>query len=157
MAKSEIDDIFASKGKVESKAPVASSSAAQEKKKKNKKKSKDKEAVKSADDPIDDPPKASLKRCLPQTIVDTSSKVEARPAKRPKVERKGTDALEATKQKKSKKGDEKEDEERFRDSRGTGPRRRTEEGFAIYNEDELGISAEAGDTPLCPFDCDCCF
>ncbi|CUA70106.1 hypothetical protein RSOLAG22IIIB_00452 [Rhizoctonia solani] len=49
------------------------------------------------------------------------------------------------------------DDERFRDSRGTGPRRRTEEGYAIYKEDELGINNEGGDTPLCPFDCECCF
>lgn len=49
------------------------------------------------------------------------------------------------------------DQEKFTDSRGTGPRRKTDEGFAIYKEDELGIKAEAGGTPLCPFDCDCCF
>ncbi|KAF9520495.1 hypothetical protein BS47DRAFT_636209 [Hydnum rufescens UP504] len=49
-----------------------------------------------------------------------------------------------------------DDIDRFRDSRGTGPRRRTEEGYAIYKEDELGIDIEAGETPLCPFDCNCC-
>lgn len=36
-------------------------------------------------------------------------------------------------------------------------RARTEEGFLIYTEEELRISGEGGDTPLCPFDCDCCF
>ena len=39
-------------------------------------------------------------------------------------------------------------------------RKRTEEGFAIYTEDELGLgpgSGKGGDTDLCPFDCDCCF
>jgi hypothetical protein len=52
------------------------------------------------------------------------------------------------------------------------PGRRTEEGYAIYKEDELGINNEGGgqlaqlsfaltngrlaDTPLCPFDCNCC-
>ena len=37
-------------------------------------------------------------------------------------------------------------------------RRRTEEGFAIYSESELGLGrAGGGNTPLCPFDCECCF
>lgn len=38
------------------------------------------------------------------------------------------------------------------------PRKTTEDGLAIYTEDELGINkADAGNTPLCPFDCSCCF
>ncbi|PKI34717.1 hypothetical protein CRG98_044895 [Punica granatum] len=38
------------------------------------------------------------------------------------------------------------------------PRRRTNDGLAIYAEEELGINrADAGGTPLCPFDCSCCF
>ncbi|KAL7423422.1 hypothetical protein Q5752_001002 [Cryptotrichosporon argae] len=47
---------------------------------------------------------------------------------------------------KSKKRDRKEagDEEAFRDSRGEGPRRKTEEGFSIYKEAELKIDPEAG-------------
>ncbi|GLC35182.1 hypothetical protein PLESTB_000563400 [Pleodorina starrii] len=36
-------------------------------------------------------------------------------------------------------------------------RKRTEEGFPIYSEDELGLGKRGGDTDLCPFDCDCCF
>lgn len=36
-------------------------------------------------------------------------------------------------------------------------RKKTEEGFAIYTEDELGFGKKGGDTDLCPFDCDCCF
>ncbi|KAL9716104.1 hypothetical protein Ac2012v2_000549 [Leucoagaricus gongylophorus] len=47
--------------------------------------------------------------------------------------------------------------QQFRDSRGTHPRRKTEEGWNVYKEDELGITAHGGDTPLCPFDCQCCF
>lgn len=50
-----------------------------------------------------------------------------------------------------------EDEMAFLDSRGTGPRKTTEEGHLIYKEDELGIKDSSGDTELCPFDCDCCF
>ena len=38
------------------------------------------------------------------------------------------------------------------------PRKKTEDGLTIYTEEELGISnADAGNTPLCPFDCSCCF
>jgi hypothetical protein len=81
------------------------------------------------------------------------------------------------------------DQDKFTDSRGTGPRTsplslssaslssqplaggKTDEGFSVYKEDELGINAEAGGqfntspcgfihislgTPLCPFDCNCC-
>jgi|LauGreSBDMM110SN_4_FD.fasta_scaffold81688_1 hypothetical protein len=39
-----------------------------------------------------------------------------------------------------------------------GARKRTEEGYAIYTEDELNLANnKGGDTDLCPFDCDCCF
>ncbi|KAK7319705.1 hypothetical protein RJT34_04430 [Clitoria ternatea] len=38
------------------------------------------------------------------------------------------------------------------------PRKKTEDGLSIYTEEELGISnVNAGNTPLCPFDCSCCF
>ena len=30
-------------------------------------------------------------------------------------------------------------------------------GFNVYTEEQLGISTKGGDTPLCPFDCQCCF
>ncbi|KAK8950865.1 hypothetical protein KSP39_PZI003408 [Platanthera zijinensis] len=37
-------------------------------------------------------------------------------------------------------------------------RRRTADGFALYSAEELGIgNPDAGSTPLCPFDCTCCF
>jgi hypothetical protein len=36
-------------------------------------------------------------------------------------------------------------------------RNRTEEGYAIYTEDELKMGDKGGDTDLCPFDCDCCY
>ncbi|KDN53245.1 DUF1764-domain-containing protein [Tilletiaria anomala UBC 951] len=49
----------------------------------------------------------------------------------------------------------------FADSRGIiadSKRKRTEEGFLVYTEEELGINRpDAGETDLCPFDCDCCF
>ena len=55
----------------------------------------------------------------------------------------------------------------FADIRGTKKRKqssfvllivtgkRTEDGLALYKEDELRIG-QGGDTELCPFDCDCC-
>ncbi|KAM3337758.1 putative protein C6G9.01c [Capsicum galapagoense] len=37
-------------------------------------------------------------------------------------------------------------------------RKKTADGFSLYTEEELGIGrSDAGGTPLCPFDCDCCF
>lgn len=40
----------------------------------------------------------------------------------------------------------------------TGPaRKRTEEGYRVYSEEELKISSNSGDTKDCPFDCNCCF
>lgn len=37
-------------------------------------------------------------------------------------------------------------------------RKRTEEGYAVYSEEELGLGKKGGgDTPQCPFDCNCCF
>ncbi|KAL6746650.1 hypothetical protein V8C86DRAFT_2936253 [Haematococcus lacustris] len=37
-------------------------------------------------------------------------------------------------------------------------RKRTEEGYAVYTEEELGLGRpDAGNTDLCPFDCECCF
>ena len=37
-------------------------------------------------------------------------------------------------------------------------RKKTEEGFNIYTEEELKLAEEkGGDTADCPFDCECCF
>lgn len=41
-------------------------------------------------------------------------------------------------------------------SKAVFKRRVTEEGYRIFEEDELGID-KGGNTKLCPFDCDCCF
>ena len=35
-------------------------------------------------------------------------------------------------------------------------RKRTDEGYVIYHEDELSMN-KGGDTEQCPFDCKCCF
>ncbi|CAK9225488.1 unnamed protein product [Sphagnum troendelagicum] len=37
-------------------------------------------------------------------------------------------------------------------------RKKTDDGLPVYSEAELGFNKkEAGGTPLCPFDCECCF
>lgn len=63
--------------------------------------------------------------------------------------------LKPKKMKKKKKDRDLKENESDEPSR---PRRRTNDGLAIYSEEELGISrADAGGTPFCPFDCSCCF
>ncbi|KAF8578227.1 DUF1764-domain-containing protein [Ramaria rubella] len=94
------------------------------------------------------------KRTEPETIIDPST--PAAPSKRSKT----AYILQADAAPSSfvkKKATSRNEDEQFRDSRGTGPRLQTEEGFSIYKEGELGIGDQGGDTPLCPFDCDCCF
>ncbi|KAI0724436.1 hypothetical protein C8T65DRAFT_626470 [Cerioporus squamosus] len=149
MPVSDIDAIFASKGKVaKAAAPpkASSSSSAQPEKKKKKKKSAKRKRDDDAEDAAPSPP---LKRQVPETVFDPSAGLSSAKTTKPaKVER------AVVKQKKPKK--DREEEQRFKDSRGTGPRRTTEEGFLIYKEDELGIADSGGDTPLCPFDCQCC-
>lgn len=146
---SEIDDIFASKGSTKVKAASAPncSPAAPKKEKKDKRK-KSKPIVATAD--LQDNPVPTKKRPLPETIVDPSTLPTA-------TKRRNTDAGAAAPVKRPKTKTYFKEEKQFRDSRGTGPRRKTEEGWNIYKEDELRLNAEAGDTPLCPFDCQCCF
>ncbi|KAI9318580.1 hypothetical protein BX666DRAFT_1876775 [Dichotomocladium elegans] len=48
------------------------------------------------------------------------------------------------------------DDDGFGDSRGKRAKRTTEEGYPLYDIKDLRIG-EGKDTPLCPFDCDCCF
>lgn len=60
------------------------------------------------------------------------------------------------KMKKYKKGKGFEDEDPVDSS--SRPRKKMQNGLTIYREEELGFNkADAGGTPLCPFDCSCCF
>ncbi|OSD03540.1 DUF1764-domain-containing protein [Trametes coccinea BRFM310] len=162
MPASEIDEIFASKGKPSSLAALnaSASSSSQPPEKKSKKKKKEKRKRDDADTPAEGkedepaPPNTKpVKRKVPETVFDPSASLPS--AKEAKTRKADKSAGAPPKAKKPKK--DREEEERFKDSRGTGPRRTTEEGFAIYKEDELGITDQGGDTPLCPFDCQCCF
>jgi len=84
-------------------------------------------------------------------VVDVSKPTRVDLPKPPKSKGK----LAPTSLKRSARDDE--DDTLFKDSRGTGPRRKTEEGYRVFKEDELGINDTGGDTPDCPFDCNCCF
>jgi hypothetical protein len=106
MPKSEIDDIFASKGKAKAIQPVASSSTAS-KRRRRKDKEKKLEAANIDNEPI------TKKRPAPETVVDPSTQIPS--AKRAKV-------ASATSKKPSKQVSSKHDEDRFKDSRGSGPR-----------------------------------
>ncbi|PPQ67348.1 hypothetical protein CVT24_011531 [Panaeolus cyanescens] len=150
---SEIDDIFASKGKVKQQVSQPDPPSQASKSKSKKKKSKSEKPKTAAEQPStgktpEPVPSQSKKRSLPETIVDSSSQIAA-PPKRLK-----TKDAKKSKSSNSKSGPTDAD---FADSRGKSTRRQTEEGWLVYKEDELGIKDEGGDTPLCPFDCDCCF
>jgi len=111
MPKSEIDDIFASKGKVKAIQPVASSSTASKRKKeKDKQKKRGLEAAKIDNEPM------TKKRPAPETVVDPSTQTPS--AKRAKV------AIATSKKpsKPTKQDSCKDDKDRFKDSRGSGPR-----------------------------------
>lgn len=76
---------------------------------------------------------------------------------------KSDDKVDKTKKKKKKRkdikksGGDKENGDHISDQ-PSRRRKRTGDGLAIYTEEELGIGkADAGGTPLCPFDCECCF
>ncbi|EKM83760.1 hypothetical protein AGABI1DRAFT_124089 [Agaricus bisporus var. burnettii JB137-S8] len=131
---SEIDDIFATKSKTD--PPIHPPPS--KKKKKDKKK---KQGV------IPVPPtETSPPRPAPETIIDPSAVPHIS-----KRRRKDSESIVPSKRTKTTK-----EEELFKDSRGTGPRRKTEEGWNVYKADELGLNDEGGDTSLCPFDCECC-
>ncbi|BGP00961.1 DUF1764 family protein [Rhodotorula toruloides] len=156
----EIDDIFAAAKKPKlpaaaaatgsSGAGTAEGGAAEEKKGKKGKKA----ALGAAEGAVAKPSRTdeaveedAAPRRVPETVVDTSKTIET--YKPPPLARKqlGENATEEEKR-------AAEEEERFMDSRGN--RKRTEDGLPIYSEAELKIGF-GGDTPLCPFDCECCY
>jgi hypothetical protein len=50
------------------------------------------------------------------------------------------------------------DADDFSDSRGLKKKaRKVVDGYKVYTVAEMKIGQGGGDTPLCPFDCDCCF
>jgi hypothetical protein len=142
MARSEIDDIFASKTKGRSTVSAATASSSStpaiagiEKKKKTKKRKR--EEVPSMNETATAP--LSSKKRAPETVIDPSLSATT-PASSRVAKEKRVSLLK----RKSKPSKHPEEDSAFADSRGTGPRKHTEEGWAIFKEDELGISAESG-------------
>ncbi|XP_011009707.1 PREDICTED: uncharacterized protein C6G9.01c [Populus euphratica] len=75
-----------------------------------------------------------------------------------KADKANVNGEEKPKSMKKKKKKSKEDEERRFTDPPSKSRMKTEDGFSIYTEEELGFNnSSGGGTPLCPFDCDCCF
>jgi hypothetical protein len=137
---SEIDDIFTRKAKT----TILHSSTDPKQKKRKKKRS--------------ETQNTELKRPPPEIVLDPSTQ----PSHASETVRHDRSVPP---KKKRKIVEKKVDQDKFTDSRGTGPRkaqacplplpsaslspqplagRKTDEGFAIYKEDELGINAEAG-------------
>ncbi|KAG8981798.1 hypothetical protein FRB93_008352 [Tulasnella sp. JGI-2019a] len=152
----EIDAIFAAKGRTKKSSlsvlPLVEQPASATKKKRNQKEAFPEEPLSQA-----------IKRPTPEVLLDPSLKIEAQLAKAtanavpeestPRVAKR----LKSTKSREFKGAGsyvqkkmveraekEKDDDRKFMDSRGSGPRRKTEEGFFIYKEDELGIRDEGG-------------
>ncbi|KAG6836812.1 hypothetical protein H0H93_002834 [Arthromyces matolae] len=128
---SEIEDIFASKGKNTPAQPLASTSSAIQKEDKHKnKKNKKRKRVE---------PTIAVQEekhiPTPETVVDTSNDLSK--PKRPKLENKPRISKPSTNK-------EPATDEAFTDSRGSRPKRTTEEGWTIYKEDELGIREDGG-------------
>ncbi|KAK6912793.1 Protein of unknown function DUF1764, eukaryotic [Dillenia turbinata] len=103
-------------------------------------------------------PSAASKK--PRSEIDEifAGKKRKKPVSEKVEKEKSSENVDANskKTKKSKKS-EVSDEGRFVDP-PSRPRKRTNDGLAIYTMEELGMDkADAGATPLCPFDCSCCF
>ncbi|KAK7694542.1 hypothetical protein QCA50_001728 [Cerrena zonata] len=145
MPASEIDDIFASKGKATAPSSSQPADAPKKKKKKAKKITEAQEqappsAKRKRNDHESTDEHTSTKRRVPETVLDPSVQLAA-----PLKGNSKSDTSKFSRPRPSIKARPvKEDEERFKDSRGTGPRQKTEEGFLIYKEDELGITEQGG-------------
>lgn len=149
---SEIDNIFASKGVSKAIKPTSSTSNLEQKKTANKKRGRVVVSTTSTQ---------SDSRLVPEIVIDSS--VPLTPAKRPRIVKATKDAALKNTKSAEKKADH-EMEGKFQDSRGSESRqssvvlfcsispqyaehslgRKTEEGWAIYKEDELGIHDKGG-------------
>jgi hypothetical protein len=171
-AAADIDDIFAApkkdkkdvagKKKAGGEGKVAAVEAAAKKDSKEKKEKGDKKEKTDKADKKDKKDKKAKDAAPASSVVEVVDPSAA-------ISRAVMNAKEAS----TKRGKEVEEDKAFRDSRGdvdrelsehccyrdfqlTFPGKRTEEGYLVFKEAELGIDPEAGGTPLCPFDCECC-
>nr|DAD44480.1 TPA_asm: hypothetical protein HUJ06_002710 [Nelumbo nucifera] len=104
------------------------------------------------EEPVTEQEKIKPKRKkLGQEIDEIFSNKKLKKAEEQQMEKATEDGIEKPKKKKKKNKFPKKDG--FVDP-PPRERKRTEDGFAIYTEEELGIvKSDAGGTPLCPFDC----
>lgn len=136
MPASEIDDIFASKGRSSAAAPAASSSSSQAPEKKKKKKDKDKSAKRKRDvdpDVEEAAPSKPPKRKIPETVFDPSAAIGAPAAREGRPRKTTATVVKAQKPKK-----DREEDGRFKDSRGTGPRKYT----SLHLSDTISLGTQ---------------
>ncbi|PVF96477.1 DUF1764-domain-containing protein [Serendipita vermifera] len=163
MPASEIDDIFSGKisaKQLENPDLVSSGVSKKAKKKKDKKKT-----------TLDSRKEPSEKKSKVQITTEPEASLKATPNAdhaTKKRKREVPEIIDATLPIKRHKSDHDKEKlksrttqkpvlAKFKDSRGSSGRKRTEEGYLVYTEEELGLNKEGGDTSLCPFDCECCY
>lgn len=124
----------------------------------------DKKKKKPTSSPSSPIPNKESKPKTPRDEIDEIFAATGKRRKKPdddkeKQPRKKDPAVKDAKSKRASKisaNDSKKNEKSKKENGGL--RKSTGDGLAIYTEEELGIgNADAGGTPLCPFDCDCCF
>ncbi|KAJ9478983.1 TPR_REGION domain-containing protein [Pseudozyma hubeiensis] len=143
---SEIDDIFGGSSSSSAAAGTGDSRKASKPSKKQRTSVDDAESPSAKRKSSSSSSSKPQKKPRPvQVVTDTSSSSTATPSTTTKP-KKTAPARSA-------------DIDSFTDSRGiSGNRKRTNEGYKIYTAAELGLrddDEEGGDTPDCPFDCQC--
>lgn len=165
---SEIEDIFAAKGRLKATPSLPTPTQGSTDKKKSKRNDPmvfSKPAVEDAGSLTNSQStkKSSTKRPAPETIVDLSVSLPSASKKQKRDP--SSSKMDDAKIQKLKKSPKSQEDDGFTDSRGIGPRmysfssrvgdclhcnqgKRTEEGWAVYREDELGITNEGGGESL---------
>ncbi|KAI8366837.1 uncharacterized protein BYT42DRAFT_588046 [Radiomyces spectabilis] len=144
-AASEIDDIFATKTIASSTKPEKEAALSKAAKKKAKKKAKmaeeevQKEAGDGDEEEQEDQSDEEPEQQKVEEVVFAELAAVKKSNKRPAPHKTNDDG-----------------DDGFADSRGKKSKRMTEDGYPIFDVKELRIG-EGGDTPDCPFDCQCCF
>lgn len=106
--------------------------------------------------------KAKAKKQKVETEIEA---LEDKPAEDKKVKTKSSSdsgkeiSIKAQNKMKSMPIDNEDADELFKDSRGKrfANRKRTEEGYRVYDNEEMRIGEGEGNTKDCPFDCWCCY
>ena len=116
-----------------------------------------KKAKKVTTDEIDDIFASSKKKKEETAKKAEEEKGAPRSAKAPKKAKKDAGATAQSRPLHAKKAPEATSNlDDLLDPKATKKGRKYVDGLPVYTYEELGISANSGGTPLCPFDCDCC-